>query len=139
MSFTDRDLATAMEDYLIDTGVVSIYEWQKLIESPTVINIASHLTPQQFGCFKAYWDALGGWMAKQGGNIAETTDQHVPGRVPTETPESASLCSLYKGAFVSVNTTTIGGDGFRPIDAVYRHFCFASALARPKFSTSESA
>jgi len=131
MSIKDRNLATAMEDYLTVAGVMSLYQLQKLLKNWSESNIYTTLSAAQMDCFKAYWDDLGAWMKKNGGDIQKTSGASVPGRYPSVEPESAKLVALYDGAFASVNAT-IGTTDFQAVKAIYEQLNFAAALADPE-------
>jgi hypothetical protein len=126
-----------MEDYLTVSGVMSLYQLQKLLNNWSESNIYSTLSRAQLDCFNDYWNDLGAWMKKNGGDITETRGTNVPGRYPSQTPESAKLVALYDGAFASVNAT-IGSADFQPVKAIYEQLNFAAALADPETSGSAS-
>ncbi|MEW6737313.1 MAG: hypothetical protein AB1489_38885 [Acidobacteriota bacterium] len=126
MPFTDQQLAAAMSQELVNAGVMTAQERDALLEDPTENNVRDTLTANQLANFQAYWNALGQWMAANGGNIATTSGNNVPGRVGGN-PVGLALKAVYNDAFRDVNAH-IGTPGFLPVKAVSNQLRFISVI-----------
>ncbi|MEX2962871.1 hypothetical protein [Microbulbifer sp. TYP-18] len=124
MAFTDAQLGHAMSQNLVDSGVMTADQAKVLLEDPTENNVRDSLTEQQLANFQKYWQLLGDWMAKDGGNIAETTGNNVPGR-DGGNPGGLGPRALYNDAFRDVNQH-INQPGFLPVKAVSNQLRFVS-------------
>ncbi|SFQ79688.1 hypothetical protein [Hymenobacter arizonensis] len=129
MAFTDAQLAGAMKGFLVTSELMTQQQQDILLENSTESNVGETLSAQQLTNFGAYWQALGAWMAGQGGNIATTTGTNAPGRQGGN-PAGLQLIPLYNDTFNDVNAH-LNQSGWKPGKAVANQLRFVSVLGNP--------
>jgi len=126
MPFTDAELAAAMRDELVNSGVMTKKQLGQLLGDPTELNVKATLSSERLGNFAAYLEALDVWMSSKGGNLKNTTGKNVPGRTGGN-PVGLDLVPIYNDAFRDVNEY-IDSEDFSPVKAVSNHLRFVSVL-----------
>jgi hypothetical protein len=127
MPFTDAELAAAMRDELVNSGVMTNKQQGLLLKNKTAENyVRETLSEGQLNKFADYWEALDVWMASKGGNLKNTTGANVPGR-DGGNPVGIGIVPIYNDAFRDVNKY-IGSEDFSPVKAVSNHLRFVSVL-----------
>lgn len=127
--FSDRDLAVAIREILVESGVLTKRDLAKLIHSPSEETVRGKLGTDLAAAeraFGTYWRLLGMWLSERGGDIDALSGRNFAGRSGVQ--PDISTRAIYNDAFRDVRVH-LKKDGFNVVKAVANHLRLAKLFS----------